>query len=262
MGLALRGLFVHPIKSLRGIAVRQGQVRPAGLRHDRRWMLVDDNGRFVTQRTEPRLARAEVAMADEGYRVTMGGSSLLVPETLQGPRIPVKVWKSTVEAIVLPGSEAPLSAWLGRSLRLVYLPPDVVRPAGSHAPDDQVSFADAYPYLMIGQASLDDLNTRIEGPSLPMTRFRPNLVVEGSEPYAEDGWGRIRIGTLSFRGVKRCERCVVTTLDPHTGQGGPEPLRTLATYRREHGKVWFGMNFVPQGEGTIEVGDPIVIEPS
>jgi len=257
MSARLAGLWVHPIKSLRGVAVPRLQVRPAGPRHDRRWMLVDERGTFVTQRTVHRLALAEVALAEEGYRVAVEAGSVLVPETLEGPRVPVRVWSDAVQGVVHAEGSALLSDWLGQPLRLIYLPDDVVRPAGDHAPGARVSLADAYPYLLIGQASLDDLNARIEGPPMTMSRFRPNLVAEGSAPFAEDGWSALRIGEVEFVGVKRCDRCVLTTVDPETGQTGPEPLRTLATYRREQGKVWFGMNLVPRGEGVLAVGDPI-----
>lgn len=262
MALRLRGLFVYPIKSLRGIAVAEAEVRAAGLRHDRRWMVVDEQGRAVTQRTEPRLAWAEMSMTDEGYRVTTPAGSVVVPPTLEGSRVPASVWKASVEVVVHPEASALLSGWLGHPLRLVHLPEDFVRAVGPHAPDARVSLADGHPYLVIGEASLADLNARIDGPALPMARFRPNFVVEGSEAYAEDGWAGVRIGALRFRGVKRCDRCVMTTLDPKTGEAGDEPLRTLATYRREHGKVWFGMHLVPEGDGTVRVGDPVVPDPT
>lgn len=261
MGLRLSGLFVYPIKSMRGIAVARAQVRPAGLAHDRRWMIVDEQGQFVTQRTEPRLAQAEVSMTEGGYRVTTTRGSIAVPQTLQGPRVPVQVWRSTVDAVVHDEASDVLSGWLDRPLRLVHLPDDVVRAAGDHAPRAQVSFADAYPYLIIGEASLADLNARIDGPAMSMARFRPNLVVQGSEAYAEDGWARVQIGALRFSGVKRCNRCVMTTLDPKTGEAGSQPLRTLATYRLMQGKVWFGMNLVPEHDGLLHVGDPIVADP-
>lgn len=260
--MQLSEIRVHPIKSLRGVAVAAARVRPAGLEHDRRWMVVDERGRFVSQREEPGLARLGMELVDGGYRVTSGDAALVVPVSHDGPRARVQVWSTELEAVVYEPGGAQLSAWLGRPLRLVYMPDDVVRDAGSHArPGDRVSLADAYPYLLIGQASLDRLNATQPGPPLPMTRFRPNFVVTGSEPHAEDAWARLRIGEVAFRGVARCDRCVMTTVDPLTGEKGPEPLRTLATYRREDGKVWFGQNLVPDGEGTVRVGDAVRVEP-
>lgn len=259
--MQLAEIRVHPIKSLRGVAVPAARVRPAGLEHDRRFMLVDDAGRFVSQREEPRLARLGMELVDGGYRVTSDAAALVVPVSHEGPRVRVQVWSAEVEAAVYEPGGAFFSRAIGRPLRLVYLPDDVVRDAGSHArPGDRVSFADAYPYLVIGQASLDLLNAKQPGPPLPMTRFRPNFVVTGSEPHAEDGWARVRIGEVWFRGAGRCDRCVMTTLDPLTGEKGPEPLRTLASYRREDGKVWFGQNLVPEGDGVVRVGDAVLVE--
>lgn len=258
--MQLSEIRVHPIKSLRGVAVASARVLPAGLEHDRRWMLVDDDGTFVSQREEPRLARLGVELVEGGYRVTgEDGEALVVPASHEGPRVRVRVWSSEVDAVAYEPGAPRFSQWLGRSLRLVFLPGDVVRPAGSAArPGDRVSFADAYPYLLIGQGSLELLNTRVPTP-LPMTRFRPNFVVSGAEPHAEDRWARLRIGEVAFRGTKRCDRCVMTTVDPITGDRGVEPLRTLATYRREDGKVWFGMNLVPDGEGRVHVGDAVEV---
>lgn len=259
--MELSEIFVHPIKSLRGISVARARVLPAGLEHDRRWMLVDESGRFVSQREDPRLARVDVAIADDGYAVTIDGDTRVVPWEHEGPRVRVRVWSAEVEAAVHEPGGAFFSARLHRPLRLVRLPDDVVRPVGAPGrPEDRVSFADAFPYLLIGQASLELLNDRVSGPALPMTRFRPNLVVRGSEPHAEDGWARLRIGGVGFRGVRRCDRCVMTTIDPATGEKGPEPLRTLASYRREDGAVWFGMNLVADGEGFVRVGDEVVVD--
>lgn len=259
--MQLSEIRVHPIKSLRGVVVTEARVLPAGLAHDRRWMLVDEDGRFVSQREEPGLARLGMELVDGGYRVTSDAAALVVPVSHEGPRVRVQVWSAEVEAAVYEPGGAFFSRAIGRPLRLVYLPDDVVRDAGSHArPGDRVSFADAYPYLVIGQASLDLLNAKQPGPPLPMTRFRPNFVVTGSEPHAEDGWARVRIGEVWFRGAGRCDRCVMTTLDPLTGEKGPEPLRTLASYRREDGKVWFGQNLVPEGDGVVRVGDAVLVE--
>jgi uncharacterized protein YcbX len=257
--MELSAIHVYPIKSLRGVAVARARVLPAGLEHDRRWMLVDEDGRFVSQREDTRLALVDVELVEGGYRVTMGGPALVVPQAHAGPRVRVRVWDSQVEAAVHDEGSAWFSAQLGRALRLVYMPDDVVRSV--EAPgraEDRVSFADAFAYLLIGQASLDHLNARLSDSPLPMTRFRPNLVVTGSEPHAEDGWTRVRIGEVGFRGVKRCDRCVVTTIDPATGNKGVEPLRTLATYRREDGKVWFGAHLVAQSDGWLRVGDEVV----
>jgi uncharacterized protein YcbX len=257
----LSEIRVHPIKSLRGVTVDEARVLPAGLEHDRRWMLVDQSGTFVSQREEPRLACLGVELVEGGYRVTSEGDELVVPRTHEGPRVRVHVWGTALAAVVYEPGGTFFSDRLGRPLRLVCLPDDVVRTiVGERGrPGDRVSFADAFPYLLIGQASLDLLNTRLPAPPLPMTRFRPNFVVTGSEPHAEDGWARLRIGSVPFRGVQRCDRCSMTTIDPITGDKGLEPLRTLASYRREDGKVWFGMNLVPDAEGRVRVGDEVEV---
>jgi uncharacterized protein YcbX len=185
-----------------------------------------------------------------------------------GPRGPaaagreVGVWDDTVAAVDA-GNEA--AAWLsgtvGESARLVFMPAGTRRAVDNRygAPGDQVSFADAYPYLLISRGSLDDLNARLAKP-LPMDRFRPNLVVAGCAPYAEDKWRRIRIGPVVFRLVKPCTRCAVTTIDQATGaHDGPEPLRTLAGYRQGEGGVRFGMNLIAEGDGEVRVGDEVVV---
>ncbi|HVJ20320.1 MAG TPA: MOSC domain-containing protein, partial [Polyangiaceae bacterium] len=132
-----------------------------------------------------------------------------------------------------------------------------VNPARAR-PGDVVGFADAYPFLVISEASLEELNRRLPQP-VAMRRFRPNIVLSGAEPFAEDGFAHVRIGAVSFRGPKRCDRCVVTTVDPETGKAGQEPLRTLATFRKQDGKVWFGMNLIHDGPGEIAVGDDVVV---
>jgi uncharacterized protein len=170
----------------------------------------------------------------------------------------VQVWSSRVAALVHDAGSAWLSDALGRRCQLVYMPDDVERAVNPlrGRPGDVVSFADGYPFLLIGQGSLDDLNGRMSAP-LPMIRFRPNLVVEGAAAFAEDGWPRVRIGAVTFRNVKPCDRCVMTTVDPETGNKGAEPLRTLATYRAWGGAVWFGVNLIAENTGTLRVGDAV-----
>lgn len=217
-------------------------------------MLVDDRGRFLSQREQPALCRVDVELEGDGYVLRVDGRSLWIPEVHRGERAAVTIWEATVPACVHADGSRFFSSWLGRDVRLVCCAEDAQRRTELGA--GEVAFADGYPFLLIGAASLADLNARLERP-LAMERFRPNLVVDGARPYAEDTWARLRIGALSFRGVKRCERCVVTTIDPDTARRGPEPLRTLASYRRQDGKVWFGMNLCPDAEGTLRVGDPV-----
>jgi len=264
--MRLAALYLYPVKSARGIRVDAADLGATGLRHDRRWMIVDAQGRFVTQRTDPRLGRIVPVVDPDVLRLTAPGlPDLRLPlHPDAGASTTVTVWDDTVEALGC-GDEA--DAWLtgvlGPGHRLVAMAGDGARPLGSkHArPGDVVSFADGYPYLLTNTASLEDLSRRA-GLALEMERFRPNLVVEGAAPFAEDDWSSVTIGSVPFRVVKPCVRCVVTTLDPRTGVGGREPLRSLATFRRDaSGGVTFGQNLIADGGGTLRVGDSVTAHP-
>lgn len=261
----LASIHIHPVKSLGGFPVTQARLTDRGLEHDRRWMLVDEDGRFVTQRELPALACLATAPEGDGFTVTdrRDGSVLWLPWTLEhGTDRLVEIWGTRVRA--REGGKD-LAAWFsarsGRPLRAVHLPEETRREVDPHYATALVAFNDAFPYLIISQASLDDLNARLTMP-VPMDRFRPNLVIAGGAAYQEDGWGGIRIGDASFRLVKPCARCVIPTTDQRTGERGKEPLRTLATYRTVDGKVRFGMNAVADPQGLVRVGDPVTIPAS
>jgi uncharacterized protein YcbX len=260
----VRALFVYPVKSCRGIALDRADVEARGLRYDRRWMIVDGAGTFVTQRTEPRLTGIEVTVEERRERLvlaTPGRRALHLPlAPREGESVRVRVWRDEVVALHAGEKAARwVSAFLGAPASIVFMPDAVERPV---RPDfaragDRVSFADAFPVLMTSTASLEDLNARLERP-LPMNRFRPNVVVGGCAPWEEDEWTGARVGPVPLRLPKPCDRCVVTTTDQLTGERGVEPLRTLATFRRwTDGKVYFGVNGVPDAPGTIAVGDPV-----
>ncbi|MGE0439763.1 MAG: MOSC domain-containing protein [Gemmatimonadales bacterium] len=261
--IRVESLHRYPLKSGRGIAAEVLEIGRFGPVDDRRWMVVDPDGRLVTQREIPRLclisARpepAELMLAAPGY------PSLVVARPAPGaPTRPVVVWDDQV-AGVDQGPEAAtwLSDLLGRRLRLVYLPDDADRLTDpDYDPDPTpVSYADGYPLLLVSTASLADLNARLPAP-VPMARFRPNVVVSGTGPFGEDEWRELRIGNLRFSGVKPCARCTITTVDPETAATGPEPLRTLATFRKRGSAVLFGMNLVHRGYGTIQIGDSITL---
>lgn len=242
-------LHIHPIKSCRRIAVARARVERLGLEHDRRWMIVDPSGAFVTQREEPRLARVEVDLVGDQLRVRApGASELVMPLSIgDGAPIEVTIWGTRVHALAHEEGGVWFSAYLGRPVRLVHMHDGHARPlAPKHAREgDVVSFADGFPLLLASEASLDDLNARA-GQPLSMARFRPNVSVAGFEPWAEESWSRIRIGQVVFRAPKLCERCPITTIDPETGVMGKEPLRTLATFRKRDNKVWFAINLVPE----------------
>ncbi|MGW0868002.1 MOSC domain-containing protein [Streptomyces sp. NPDC002611] len=268
----LHSIHVHPVKAVRGLAPRKAVVEPWGLAGDRRWVLIDDGGRVVTQRQQPRLATAAAdLLPDGGVRLSAPG---MEPLTVPVPRhlgmVPVQIFRDKVDAV--PAEEEAAHAWcsayLGIEARLVYMPdPAARRPVDPEyaRPGETVSFADGFPLLLTTTASLDALNTLIaqgdhadEGP-LPMNRFRPNVVVAGTDAWAEDTWSRIAVGEVSFRVAKPCGRCVVTTTDQGSGERGREPLYSLGQHRRLGGKLVFGQNLVPLSEGTIQVGDPVRI---
>ncbi len=260
----LSGLHVYPIKSCGGITLQSAALDATGLRHDRRWMLVDANGKFMSQRAHPRMSLISPSIADDRLIVGAPGMpDLEVPFGEEGGRIEVEVWGDAQRGAPV-GEEA--DRWFGRfldfSCRLVRKPDDDTRPVDSlyAVGDDQTSFADRFPFLLISEASLEDLNGRMDSP-LPMNRFRPNLVVRGSAAYAEDGWGEVRIGGTVFRVAEPCRRCAITMTDQETAERGKEPLRTLATYRRFDGGVAFGRNLIHSSPGTLRVGDPVEFTP-
>ncbi|MET8680291.1 MOSC N-terminal beta barrel domain-containing protein [Streptomyces sp. NPDC004647] len=267
----LRAVRVYPVKSVAGHAPAEATVEPWGLAGDRRWTLVDSDGRTITQRRCPRLALAAAEpLPGGGIRLSAADReplSVRVPEPVG--TVAVEVWRDKVDAV--PTDRA-ASEWfsdhLGTDVRLVYLHDPAhcrpIDPAYSR-PGETVSFADGYPLLLTTTASLDALNSLIaqgdhadEGP-LPMNRFRPNVVVDGTAPWAEDDWSRIRIGEVSFRVAKPSGRCVITTTDQRTGERGKEPLRTLARHRLDGDQLIFGQNLIPEGTGTLRTGDPVEV---
>ncbi len=271
----LSEIWLYPVKSLGGIQVDRWRLDAFGLYLDRRWMVVDRDGNFMTQREYPQMARITPALAEsiEASGRTVGQPVLTlhhpehgtfdVPHTGHGvPRVTVRVWSDQVQALPV-GEEA--DSWLSNAIgvccRLVWFPDDVMRQVDTRYAEkgDRTAFSDGFPLLLIGQGSLDDLNQRLPEP-LPMRRFRPNLVVSGTDPYIEDTWRRIQIGNINLRVVKPCSRCIITTVDPETGcYTGKEPLKTLATYRRRGNRVYFGQNLVHEARGEIEVA--MVVEP-
>ncbi len=257
MASTLAAIYRYPVKSLRGEAFATLDVDSRGLAFDRHWMVVDDNGAFLSQRQLPRMALIDARVLDDG------GLSLSAPAmpTLRiGPHsdasASVVIWADRVEAAL---ADRRAGQWLGRFLqrpcRLVFMPAATTRPVDPDyaAENDQVGFADGFPFLLISQGALDELNDRLWRP-VPMHRFRPNLVVDGCAPHAEDGWRRIRIGGIEFRIAKPCSRCIVPSIAISTGERGPEPLRTLSTYRKRDNKIYFGQNLIHVGVGRLEVG--------
>jgi uncharacterized protein YcbX len=261
--LRLSAINVYPLKSAAGLAQQLWAVDAFGLRYDRRWMLVDASGDFLTQRVHPRLALIHPELGPDTLVLRAPGTAeLVLPlEPPPGADVTVTVWGGQTGGRPVPlEADRWLTAFLDFPCRLVYMPDDVVRPVRTDYAHDgeRTSFTDGFPFLLISEASLDDLNRRLTAP-LPMNRFRPNLVVAGAEPFAEDRWRRLRIGSLEFRVAKPCPRCVITTVDQALGRSlSSEPLRTLATFRRNaNGEVDFGQNLLHAGTGRLEIGMPV-----
>ncbi|MEV2246664.1 MOSC N-terminal beta barrel domain-containing protein [Streptomyces sp. NPDC049970] len=265
----LGAVRIHPVKSLAACVTDEAAVEPWGLDGDRRWTLIDRDDRVVTQRQQPRMAQLSAdPLPGGGVALSAQGSAPLeVAVPGPGPTVVATLFRNKIEVVEAdPAAHDWFTARLGAEVRLVHLDePSHRRPLDPEfgRPGETVSFADGFPLLLTANASLDALNALVaqgdrpeEGP-LPMDRFRPNLVVDGTEPWAEDGWGRISVGEVAFRVAKPCARCVVTTTDQRTAERGREPLRTLARHRRTGKDLLFGQNLVPEGTGVIRVGDPV-----
>jgi uncharacterized protein YcbX len=263
--MTLSEIWIYPVKSLSGIRLTEAQVEEKGLKYDRRWMIADLNGRFITQREFPAMAMLAVAIQENGLLISSrleSGNAVLVPfEPVTANPVAVTIWDDAVEALtVSEEADAWLSAELAMPVQLVVMPESTERKADPRYArnNENVSFADGFPFLLISQASLDHLNEQLEEP-VTMLRFRPNFVVTGTAPHAEDDWKSIQIGTLSFDLVKPCARCVLTTIDPETAVKGKEPLKTLATYRKAGNKILFGQNIVAKQSGLVKQGDQILV---
>lgn len=262
MSLILTDIWIYPLKSGQGIRLPESELSPMGLQYDRRWMLVDLEGRFLSQRILPNMARLHVSLSASEIEFEFGGLLLNLPlPPYDLPEIEVNVWRSFVPAQVFSDQ---VNQWFSQVLefpcQLTYMPESTWRETNPEkAPGKQVSFADGYPYLLTHQASLDDLNQRLLEP-IPMDRFRPNLVITGGEAFDEEHWLTLRIGEHLFANVKPCERCVITTIDQRSAQQFKEPLRTLARYYQRDGKVIFGQNLVSDSLiGRVKQGDSVVI---
>lgn len=264
--LRISELHIYPIKSLGGISLSAAELTDRGFRYDRRWMLVDEQNRFLTQRVYPKMALLQPAIIEDGIEVTIkraGTDSILIPfEPSGSERLTVNIWDDWCEALTVgPAIDEWFSQALDTRCRLVFMPDDSLRrvdPAYALHTNDFSSFSDDYPLLLISQASLDDLNGRLATP-LPMNRFRPNLVITGSQPYEEDEMAHFTIRGIDFYGVKLCSRCVIITIDQDSTEKSQEPLRTLSTYRRQKNKIRFGQNVLCNQPGTVRVGDEVRI---
>jgi hypothetical protein len=265
----LASIHIYPLKSCAPLALDAAPVQTRGLARDRRWMVIDASDKFVTGRQQPRLTLIRARPDGDALRLSAPGLPdlhIAAPQA-DGARIETAVWGAAVRPLLADGAAHEwISSHLGAAFRIVHMDDACVRPVkakydGRYGVDgDEVSFADAFPLLLISQAALDALNARLAAP-LPILRFRPNLVVAGTTPHAEDGWKRIRVGDIEFDVVKPCVRCVFTTVDFERGDFDPsgEPLRTLIQYRRSADGVTFGQNLIPRGGGTLRVGAAVEV---
>lgn len=265
----LSEINIYPIKSLGGISLKSSVIENRGLQFDRRWMLVDEKNKFLTQREFPKMATIGVEILEYNLRVATESESLEISfEPNSEETASVKIWSSRARAKVY---EKEINEWfsdvLQTNCKLVLMPEETRRKVNyfyAVHKDDTVSFADGYPALLIGENSLADLNARLDAP-VPMNRFRPNLVVSGADAFAEDGWKQIKIGSVIFHVVKPCARCVITTIDQTKGEKqGTEPLKTLASYRIPKRsikkKILFGQNLIAENVGgKLNVGDKVEV---
>lgn len=256
----LKEINIYPIKSLGRVSLRESLAQIRGLQYDRRMMLTDIKGNFLSQRKYPEMAKFSISLSDEGFLVYHEGEKLIIPFNLKLKRPkPVIIWEDHLEA---PEVEGHFSKWFSDHLNvqchLIMMDTHTERPVKKKYAinDETVSFADGFPYLIIGSASLDDLNKRLNVP-IPIDRFRPNLVISTKEPFVEDGLEVFRIGESVFKRTKPCARCIITTTDQVTGKRSKEPLRTLAAYRTVNNKVLFGQNLICLREGFVKIGDEL-----
>ena len=263
--LTIQDLYIYPIKSLAGIRLSEAKVEERGFELDRRWMLIDKEGKFLSQRTFPMMAMLKVELGKDFlsvYHVSYPSKLIQIPFEEEGEEVSsVTVWDDEMSArLVNPEVDQWFSQMLEMKVRLVKMPLSTERKVDSKyaVNDESVSFADGMPYLLIGQESLNDLNGRLVN-SVPMNRFRPTFVFTGGAAFDEDNWKTIKIGEVLFYGTEPCGRCNVTTIDQNTAQTNQEPLRTLSMYRKEGSKVKFGMNLIGLSTGTVQVGDKIAV---
>ncbi len=263
--LQISHLYIYPVKSLGGIEIAKVQLTDRGMEHDRRWMLVDERGMFLTQRNFPAMALLKTSIRDRHLIITekdhKDDALVLDLGPAGSATLKVDIWDDVCDAVHVSGAaDNWFSEKLKRNIRLVYMPDDSRREVDErYASNKEItSFSDGYPVLMIGQSSLDDLNSRLKDP-VPMDRFRPNIVFTGGSPYQEDEMKQFKISGMDFYGVKPCGRCVVTTIDQNTAVAGKEPLSTLASYRTVGNKVNFGQNILHPAYGVLQVGDELVV---
>lgn len=265
--LTISGIFIYPIKSLSGISLASSNVEKRGLQYDRRWILVDDDNLFISQRDHPDLALLQPAMSEDSMVITQKNDPTVKLQFSLTPKGTIReiitVWDDTCKAVEV--SEE-VSEWFTKKLnincRLMYMPDDSIRladPRYAINTDDKVSFADGYPILAISESSMELLNSKTEM-EVPANRFRTNFLIKGGHSHIEDELRSFSIEGVEYYGVKPCARCIMTTVDQETSKKGKEPLKSLATYRKQENKILFGHNLIPMNVGSVKVGDTILVK--
>jgi uncharacterized protein YcbX len=258
----VNNLSIYPVKSCREVSQNSAWVEAFGLKNDRRWMVVDETGVMLTQRKIAKMCLIQPEITETGLIIkTSAMDELYIEKTITNKKVTVKVWADQCQAYDA-GDEAAnwLSQFLSIKCRLVYFPEDEFRQVDLNYANegDKTAFSDGFPLLLISQGSLDDLNQRLTTP-IGMNRFRPNIVVQGCQPFAEDAWKKLRIGDVTFRIVKPCSRCVIPSINIETAEKEEEPLKTLLNYRKRENKIFFGQNVIADTKGKIEIGMPVEV---
>jgi uncharacterized protein len=262
--LTVTELAIYPVKSLAGISLSTMSLGARGPQFDRHWMVTDPLGQFLTQRQQPRMCLIKTALHPDALELSAPDMPVLrlpLSAATAGARSSVTVWRDTVQAFDVGAAAADwLSAYLGIACRLHCMPVDSVRAVDPNYAQsgDQVGFADGFPILLITESSLQAFNAELPMP-IGSERFRPNIVLGGNAPYAEDAWRRLRIGSIEFDLVKPCSRCVIPSLDPLTAERQPIISKTLSRLRRRGDAVYFGQNMIHRGLGSIAVGDSVTV---
>jgi len=262
--IQLSEINIYPIKSCKGVSLASSEIDERGLKYDRRWMLLSSDGRPLSQRKLPEMSMLRVELHEDKLLVSHDGKDISPLEIslvlYKQESVEFEIWKRPTSGnFVSDEADRWFSEALETDCRLLYMPQDVVMKTNPHfAKGKQTSFTDGYPFLLMGEGSLEDLNSRLENP-ISMNRFRPSLVFNGGEAYDEDHWKTFRISGIGFHGVKLCDRCTVTTIDQDKGTKGKEPLATLNKYRRIKMGVYLGQNVVHEMKGVVNVGNEITV---
>ncbi|NQZ00819.1 MAG: MOSC domain-containing protein [Bdellovibrionales bacterium] len=258
MKYKVKQLFIYPVKSFGGQQVSQMEISETGPKYDRKWMVVDEKGQFLTQRQYPKMSQVTARIIDDAHvELTAPGVDFMdfgTDEYDASNSLEVTVWKTQVKAYeVDPEVSQWVSDFLGVKCKLVRMDDEFERPIDADYGDGRINFSDGFPFLILSVQSLELLNQKLNK-AFAVKRFRPNIVVQIDEPHQEDYWTQIQIGDVLFRGAKLCSRCKITTIDPMTGEFGDEPLETLSQYRRTDQGIVFGKNFVHENLGAIRQG--------